>query len=189
MADQLPDAETLLPLVQRAQEGDTQAFEQVYELCITPVYRYVAFRVPAEVAEDLTADIFVKAWEKLHTYRPQKGISFASWLFRIARNTVIDSYRTHHAVDEMPEELVDDDRLNHTDTRLKRRETLVVVRAGLSQLPRRYREVLLLSFAADMPTSEIARTLRIREGTVRILKMRALKKLSDHLPPEFSQEV
>ena len=57
--------EAALPeYIRRAQEGCTESFAKIYDMYFTQVYRYTAFRVPDEVAEDLAADIIVKAWEK-----------------------------------------------------------------------------------------------------------------------------
>lgn len=173
--------------VRRAQDGDTEAFAKIYDMYFLQVYRYTAFRVPREIAEDLVADIFVKAWEKLHTYQNRKNIPFAAWLFRIARHTVIDSYRTHRGFDEVPEGLIDTDLFNKADTKLGRDEMLQIVNTSLHALPNRYREILLLSYMAELPHSEIARVLHITEGAVRILKHRALKKLEDHLPENIRE--
>lgn len=171
-------------LVRLAQEGDTQAFSALYDHFFPQVYRYAAFRFDKEMAEDLVADVFVKVWEKLHTYQERKGIPFAAWLFRIARYEVIDSYRSRRETEEVPEDLSDPDEMNHADDRVKRTETLKMVRDAMDQLPARYRDILLLSYMADLPHSEIARTLNMREGAVRVLKFRALEKLEELLPPE-----
>ena len=173
--------------VRRAQDGCTESFSKIYDMFFLQVYRYTSFRVPNEVAEDLVADIFVKAWEKLHTYKERKNIPFAAWLFRIARHTVIDSYRTHRGFEEVPEELVDTDIFNKADTKLGRDEMLKIVNAAITHLPARYREVLLLSYMADLPHSEISRVLHLTEGAVRILKHRALKKLELLLPENIKE--
>lgn len=173
--------------VRRAQEGDTESFSKIYDMFFLQVYRYTAFRVPAEVAEDLVADIFVKAWEKLHTYQARKNVPFAAWLFRIARHTVIDAYRTHRGFEEVPEGLVDTDVFNKADTKLGRDEMLRLVNTAIDKLPGRYREILMLSFMAELPHGEIARVLHITEGAVRILKHRALKKLEALLPENIRE--
>ncbi len=174
----------ILSLVRTAQEGDTQAFSALYDHFFPQVYRYAAFRFQKEMAEDLVADIFVKVWEKLHTYQERAGVPFAAWLFRIARYEVIDAYRSKRDTVEVPEELHDEDELNRADTSAKRADVLKMVRTAMDQLPRRYRDILLLSYMADLPHSEIARTLKMREGAVRVLKFRALEKLESLLPPE-----
>jgi len=176
----------LLRLIVEAQEGDTESFGRVYDHFFLPVYRYTSFRAPQEIVEDLVADIFVKAWEHLHKYRPQKGVPFGAWLFRIARHTIIDSYRRERHFEEVSEELADPDELNRADTSLKTKDTLRIVRKAMQDLPKRYREVLLLSYMAELPTSEVARVLRLTEGGVRILKFRALKKLETLLPSEMT---
>ena len=174
----------ILTLVRKSQEGDTQAFSALYDNFFPQVYRYAAFRFDREMAEDLVADIFLKVWQKLHTYSERKGVPFAAWLFRIARYEVIDAYRSKRETVEVPEELHDPDELNRADTGAKRADTLKMVRDAMDRLPRRYRDILQLSYMADLPHSEIARTLNMREGAVRVLKFRALEKLEELLPPE-----
>lgn len=181
--ERTPEAE-LQSWIVAAQEGDESAFEKLYGEFFTQVYRYAAFRLPKELAEDVTADVFVKAWEKLHTYKARSGVPFAAWLFRIARHGVIDVYRSQRGVEEVSETLVDPDMLNRADTATRRNEVLKTVRSAVEQLPKRYQDVLLLSYVGDLPTSEVARVLRMTEGGVRILKMRALHKLEGYLPSD-----
>lgn len=182
--DPVQEAE-LQALVLRAQDGDTEAFGEIYDLYATPVYRYVVFRFPQELAEDLVADVFVKTWEKLHTYKRQQGVPFSAWLFRIARHSVIDAYRVHRGFEEIPEALPDDNRDNQPRARLERAMVMRTVRKAMNELPRRYRDALLLSYVADLSHADIARVLNVREGTVRILKFRALKRLQKLLPPSL----
>lgn len=182
MMQQLPEEE-LQRLVILAQDGDTDAFEKLYLNFFLPIYRYTSFRVDSEAAEDIVADVFVKAWEKLHKYKPQRGVPFGAWLFRIARHTVIDSYRKDRDFDEVSDDLADPDGLNRADAALRTGDTLRIVRHALDQLPRRYKEILILSYIAELPHHEVARVLRMTEGGVRILKFRALRKLESLLPP------
>ena len=175
----------LKELVARAQDGDTEAFGQIYDRFFTPIYRYTAFRLASDVAEDVTADIFLKAWEKLHTYKIHRGVPFGAWLFRIARHSVIDAYRRHRGFEEISDTIADPDAFNRADTQTHRNDALRIVRGAIAQLPRRYREILLLSFVSELPHNEIARVLHMTEGGVRILKLRALRKLESLLPPEM----
>jgi RNA polymerase sigma-70 factor (ECF subfamily) len=182
-----PEAD-LQQLIKRAQEGDTEAFGKIYDIFFTPVYRYAAFRLPKEMAEDTTADVFVKAWEKLHMYKAHANVPFGAWIFRIARHSVIDVYRSQRGFDEVPESLPDNDSFNRAEARLERKDTLRIVRQAMDKLPRRYRDILVLTYVSELPYSEVARVLRISEGGVRILKMRALRKLEAFLPPEIGIE-
>lgn len=180
--------EELQILVRSAQEGDTQAFEKLYSAFFDPVYRYTAFRLPADLVEDAVADIFVKSWEKLHTYHWRRHVPFGAWLFRIARYTVIDVYRTQRGFDEISEDIEDPDEFNRADALVKRQDLLNTVRRAMQQLPKRYREVLVLTFVSDLPNRAVARVLRMTEGGVRILKLRALRKLEKLLPPDIQND-
>ncbi len=133
MENQLPEEE-MQRLVRQAQDGSTEAFEKLYQQFFMSVYRYTAFRIGGDVAEDIVADVFVKAWEKLHLYKPQKGVPFGAWLFRIARHTVIDTYRRDRNFEEIPENLADPDTMNRADASVKTRDVLRTVREALEKL-------------------------------------------------------
>ena len=188
MPAQVLDEAQLHALIAQAQGGDTEAFGAVYDHFFLPIYRYTAFRAPHEMVEDLVSDIFLKAWEKLHHYKVRKGVPFGAWLFRIARHTVIDAYRSQRSFEEVSEDLADPDALNHADAALKNGDVLRTVRTALKELPRRYRDILLLSYVSELTHREVAKAMRMTEGGVRILKFRALKKLGSVLPPEFRKE-
>lgn len=172
----LPPAE-LANLVLLAQDGDTEAFGKIYDAYLTPVYRYVVFRFPADLAEDLVADVFVKSWEKLHTYKPLAGVPFSAWLFRIARHTLIDAYRSQRGFEELSDEIVDDRHENDPALKTEQSLSVSVVRRAIDQLPKDYRDVVLLHYISGLGHGEVASALRMTEGYVRILKFRALKKL------------
>ncbi|MBT4474054.1 RNA polymerase sigma factor [Candidatus Peribacteria bacterium] len=179
----------LAVLVSRAQNDDHEAFGKIYDAFIAQIYRYVSFRVPSVLVEDIVSDIFVKAWEKIHTYKGRKGIPFSSWLFRIAHNVVIDTYRTHKANDELDELHIDDNRWNDPRLRITQEKQAKLLKQGMNKLSKRYREILLLSFMSELSNVEIAKSLKIREGSVRILKHRALKKLKEFLPASMKEDL
>src|SRR5678815_3463135 len=88
------DDETLDRLVAEAKAGDREAFGSIFDAYAEPVHRFIASRVnrPSD-AEDLTQLVFVKALEALPRYEA-RGIPFGGWLFRLARNAIIDQART-----------------------------------------------------------------------------------------------
>ncbi len=179
----------ILELVSKAREGCTESYSKVYDHYFDQVYRYAALRVPAEVAEDLVAEIFVKVWEKLHTFKERKNIPFGAWLFRIARNEIIDTYRTSKTWEEVDEALVDQDPENRADQETKRLYLVKTVRDAMDKLPKRYREVLSLCFIAELSHKEAAKVLRCTEGAVRVMKFRALEKLKEALPSEMGENL
>ena len=83
-------------LVTDAQQGDAWAFGMIFDHYHESIYRFIASRVnrPSD-AEDLTQHVFVKALEALPRYE-SRGIPFGGWLFRLARNCIIDFVRTRH---------------------------------------------------------------------------------------------
>lgn len=188
MAQEKLPPEELRDLVLRAQDGDTEAFGKIYDAFLTPIYRYVVFRFPEDLAEDLVADVFVKAWEKLHTYKVMAGVPFSAWLFRIARHAVIDAYRSHRGFEDLNEEMVDENTSSDPKLTTERSLSVVTVRQALKKLSKDYRDVLLLHYVAGLGHSEVATALSMTEGYVRIIKFRALKKLKSYLPPESAHD-
>src|SRR5512140_290036 len=120
-------------LVELAQAGDGEAFSKLYEAYFDRVYRFVFFRVADErMAEDLASQVFLKAWENLHRYRPRGP--FLAWLYAIARNTVIDTYRTRKQVvslDEAAPFAIQDDKL---DDRLQLQADVKALQLAMQQL-------------------------------------------------------
>ena len=165
------------PLVQRAKSGDSEAFAQLYDAYVARVYRYIYFRVTDDAAaEDLTSQVFLKAWESLDRY--QMGSSpFVAWLYTIARNLVIDYYRTKK--ESVP--LEDVHMLASHETPVEEVEArfdLQAMRDALQFLTDDQQQVLILKYIAGLPNETIARILNKREGAVRALQMRALQTMA-----------
>ncbi len=179
MYDQSLSPEELSALVAKAQDGNTEAFGKIYDAFLTPVYRYILFRFPEDLVEDLVADVFVKAWEKLDTYKVRSGIPFSAWLFRIARHTLIDAYRSQRGFEELSEELMDPDQQNDPERRLEQQLSVSLVRQAITELPKDMHDIILLHYIAGLGHAEVAETLGIGEGNVRTLKFRALQKLEE----------
>jgi RNA polymerase sigma-70 factor (ECF subfamily) len=170
-------------LVHRAKAGDAEAFTALYDSYMSRVYRYVFFRVADDqTAEDITSQVFLRAWEHLKRYR-QDG-SFLAWLYTIARNAVIDHYRTRKEVVPLNDALpVPTDGPTLQENVELKFETEQVRRAML-QLTSDQKEVLSLKFMAGFSTEEIAHHLGKREGAVRALQMRALRALAKEIKLE-----
>ncbi len=164
-------------LVQRAKAGDQDAFGELYERYVDRVFRMIRLRVSDEMtAEDLTSEAFMKAWDALDGYR-QRGYSFGAWLFRIARNLVIDHYRTakeSEPLEDAEREAAD----GGVEAAVARRELTGQMRGKLSALTEDQRAVLELKFLMDLSTDEVGRALGKRPGAVRALQMRGLQALA-----------
>lgn len=168
-------------LIRQAIAGNADAFARLYDAYIEAVYRFVYFRVSDEqTAEDLTAQVFLKAWDNLNRYENRQGIAFGAWLFQIARNTVIDHYRTQK--ETMP---LEPNALNRPDPAadvvrtVENRLVMERVRQMLQHLTDDQREVLTLRFINGLSTGEIANILKKKQGAIRALQMRGLRALAD----------
>ena len=171
------DDETLDRLVEKAREGDSEAFAAIFDAYAVPIHRFIASRVnrPTD-AEDLTQLVFVKALEALPRYET-RGVPFGGWLFRLARNAIIDQVRTRR--DHLP--LVaaitresDDD---GPEASAALRDDFERVAAALEDLTEDQREVIELRFFAGLSVLETAIAMDRQEGTVRGLQFRAIAAL------------
>jgi RNA polymerase sigma-70 factor (ECF subfamily) len=164
-------------LVRRAKSGDAEAFGKLYDISFDRLYRYVFFRVgDPQTAEDITSEVFLRAWENLDRYKPRGP--FVAWLYTIARNAVIDHYRSQRPgvpLDAIATTIGRDDRM---DEKIELEHQVQVLQRALQHLTEDQHEVLTMKFIAELDTSEIARRLGKSEGAVRALQMRALQSLA-----------
>ena len=154
-------------------------FEQVYGEHVVGIYRFVYARVGNRPdAEDLTAQVFVRAVEQLDTTREPRQI--AAWLYRVAQNAIADHWRAFYrlpviGVDHVAPgwEPADDvgRRPIEPDDRASAR-----VQALLGTLPDRYRRVLELRFLQRLSVAETAESMGITNGNAKVLQYRALRR-------------
>jgi RNA polymerase sigma-70 factor (ECF subfamily) len=171
-------------LVKHAKSGDSEAFGVLYDGYFERIYRYVYFRVAeAQTAEDLASQVFLKAWENLGRYKPS-GAPFLAWLYTIARNAVIDHYRTRKETVALEDALgLSSDGLAPDEQAELHFET-EAIRKAMQTLTQDQQQVLVLKFISGMSTDEIAHQLGKRSGAVRALQMRALQALSKIMEEE-----
>jgi RNA polymerase sigma-70 factor (ECF subfamily) len=175
------DDAALERLVEASRDGDSEAFGGLFDHFHGPIYRYIASRVqrPSD-AEDLTQLVFVKALEALPRYE-SRGIPFGGWLFRLARNCIIDFVRTRHEHTELdaigerqgPEAGPDEIAVN--------REDMDAVGVALAALTDEQRETIALRFFAGLSAREAAEAMGKQEGTIRGLQFRAIAALRREL--------
>lgn len=176
MAKELTQDEVEL-LVSQAQNGDTASFARIYDFFVDPIYRYIYFKVPKSDALDLTETVFLKVWENLRGYRTSQGSVFASWLYRIAHNAVVDHYRLHKEYAELDGNVADEKKDHDPVSITERKMGQDALRFAISKLKKSYQQVILLKYISELENHEIARVLKRSEGSLRILKFRALKAL------------
>ena len=169
-----------LELIQRAVSGDPDAFAALYDFYVEQIYRFVLFRVGDEqTAEDLTSQVFLKAWDNLSSYQI-RGLPFKAWLFRIARNSVIDYYRTYKETMPLePSALTKPDPAAEVSDQVEQQLQAEELRLALQQLTEDQRQVLTLRFIEGLSTEEVANVLGKRQGAIRALQMRGLQALAE----------
>lgn len=175
-------------LVELARKGDTQAFGLIYDELVKPVYRYIYYRVDPEIAEDLTEETFLRAWQHLKDYKPGRS-PFSAWVFRIAHNLVCDYYRKHEVV-EMIDETAPDPALDrHPVAQVEVKLNQIRLRKAIRELPETYQQVIILKYINELENDEVAATLNKTEGAVRTIQFRALKQLRTILEGQENEEV
>lgn len=164
-------------LVRRAKEYDEAAFAEIYERYYNNIFTYIYYRVDDEaLAEDLAADVFVRALESIGSFTLREGVPFSAWLFRIANNLVIDQYRLPKESDiimedglvsgaEGPAEIVD------------KTLTAEQLRGALLHLTEDQRQAIVLRYVDGLKYQEIAHVLGKSEGAIKGLLHRGVASL------------
>ncbi len=164
-------------LVERAQRCDPEAFGKLYECYADRVYGYILLKIgDATEAEDLTEQVFLRALENINSFS-WRGVPFIAWLFRIARNQVIDYIRARKTTlpletavtlscsEPGPEEMLE---LN-----ISRKELVWAV----SQLTEAQQQVIALKFAGGLRNAEAAQVMNKSEGAIKALQHSAIAAL------------
>ena len=165
-------------LILQAKQGDKQAIAELYNGHVDAIYRYVWPRVRDDaVAEDLTAQVFLKALEGLPAYEPS-GKPFLAWLYRIAYARVVDHWRKQERRATLPL----DDTLPAREPRpgelLEAEDDWITAIDLLAQLTDDQQEVLMLRFIGEMSLSEVAETMGKTLGATKAVQHRALASLA-----------
>lgn len=154
-------------------------FEKMYTTYADDIFRFLlAHTRDVELSEDITADSFAKAWEKLDTF---DGKHERAWIYKIAQNKLADHWRK-----KKPLPL--DDEIEIVDTGTKSNEEKVdaifaseKIQTALAELPVVMRSVVVLRFMEGYSAKQTAEALNLTESNVRVVQYRALKKLKEDL--------
>jgi RNA polymerase sigma-70 factor (ECF subfamily) len=164
-------------LIQRARRLDRAAISTLYRQHVQAIYRYVYYRVgDASIAEDLTAEVFLRAIEGLPDYEP-RGVPFAAWLYRIAHARVADHFRRQRRAETVA---LDESHPSGEDSPLAKAERSSFyenLEAALRQLTLYQQQVIILKFIEGLSNAEVAQILNKTEGAVKSLQHRALNAL------------
>ena len=169
-------------LVRRAQQGNKEAFAQLYQTHFDKIYRYMILRIRNKAeAEDMTQQVFVRALKSIPSFK-WKGIPFSSWLFRIAHNLVVDYIRKEQKRPTVPfeESLTESD--SNPQLEAERRLDIERLISATRQLTEAQREVISLRFAGGLSVAEVAKAMGKSQGAVKALQHSAIVALRKTLP-------
>ncbi|MEK7123000.1 MAG: RNA polymerase sigma factor [Patescibacteria group bacterium] len=163
----------------RIRKGDTECFAEVFDRYHEKIYRFVYLKLPRQQdAEDIAAEVFLKAWEYLRQGR--RVTSLQAFLYQIARNLVVDFYRRSGTPTESLEEseIVIADRSDLTlEEKMALKEDMARVEGALRKIKDVYREVIVLHYINELSLVETARAIEKSPGATRVLLHRGVKTL------------
>lgn len=164
-------------LVRRAVAGDADAFADLYETHLNRIFRYCYYRVGSrEDAEDLTEQVFLKAWQALPRY-DVRGTPFAAWLARIAHNSTIDYRRTARPTTPIDDSLEILDSTRSPEEIAEQRLEAQELAEAIGQLSSIEQSVLALRFVNDLDHKTVARIIDKSVVATRTIQSRALARL------------
>ncbi|MFW5888559.1 MAG: RNA polymerase sigma factor [Patescibacteria group bacterium] len=164
---------------------DKEAFMQAYDMYLNDIYRFVFFKVKrAEDAQDITAGVFLKAWNKVRENKLEDKKTLKALLYTIARNAVIDHYR--NAVNASTVNMGDqDNKFDIPDIGRNMAEQaeinsdMEIVLEKMKELKDEYREILILRYINELSFKEISAITGKSKNNVRVISHRALKALRE----------
>lgn len=168
-------------LAQKFQAGQMENFAKLYDLYIKKIYDFTYFRTHhKQTAEDLTSLTFTKAFEKIERFNSKKG-KFSTWLYQIARNTVIDYYRSNKQADDLSNAFNLSSSEN-VETDVDTKINLEKVNQYLKKLPEKSREIIIMRVWDGLPYKEIAFIVGSTEAACKMTFLREIKKLKNEIP-------
>lgn len=177
-------SDALLELVTKAQAGDAEAFEKLYQQCYEPILRFLAMRVPSgDDAEDLAQQVFIRFYNNLQNWEDQ-GYSPMAYIFTVARSVVADYWRRNkNRPIENSEEVLPllEDSASGPAANVQSDETVAEIVRAISRLPENYQEVISLRLIKGLSNPEIAKIIGKTEVATRKLYSRGIQKLQIEL--------
>ena len=169
-------------LVTRAINGDTTAFGELYIAYVDRIFSFVFSHYRnKQFAEDVTEEVFIKAWKAIRTCKGRED-TFVAWLYKIARNHMIDEIRKLKRRPGLDTDIIEV--FAHFDNEiegyLEQRELMMFI----DKLSANQRQVVLLKFIQGLSNEEIAQVMGKSQGAIRIMQMRALDNLRKQMSGE-----
>ena len=160
-----------------AASGDASAYERLYRTHVARIHSLVRRMLDADEADDVTQDVFIRAWQKLSTFRGESA--FGTWLHRLAVNVVLGRRKTVGV--ERGRYVTQEEPLQNVSGRRDTPELSLDFEAALARLPEGARQVFVLHDVEGYRHEEIARMLGVVPGTSKSQLHHARMALRRHL--------
>ncbi len=165
-----------IKIIQSCQAGDTAEFGKLYDKYIKKIYDFIYYKTHhKQTAEDLTSEAFFKALRSIERFKTDAG-TFQAWLYQIARNTVIDHYRTHKSTNDI-EDAWDIGTTEDYQRDIDNKQLLEEVQQYLHELTSEQRDIIVMRIWDELSYSEIAEALDKSEASCRVMFSRTINKL------------
>jgi RNA polymerase sigma-70 factor, ECF subfamily len=189
-----PEQLRIAALVTLAQQGDGEAFGQIYDRYVDAVYRYLYYRVGSpQLAEDLTSETFVRALRRIDSFHWQ-GKDIGAWFVTIARNLVTDHFKSSRfRLEVTTGDILDADRTGNVNQGAAQTGTEEIVLEHLrnaellgavQQLKPEQQECIVLRFLQGLSVAETADVMKRTEGAIKQLQLRAVRTLAKLIPEQ-----
>ena len=172
-------------LVKKAKK-DPEAFGKLYDKYYSQIFGYILKRVAnLDIAQDICSETFLKALKNLWKFK-WKGISFSSWLYRIANNEVSNYFRKDKkkiSLEKIPEPISSSNpstEILEVEEKLREHQDFLKIQEKISKMEIKYQEIIALRFFEKKKIREIADFLGKKEGTRKSLLHRGLEKLREN---------
>lgn len=175
-------------VLQRATQGDGDAFGMLYDKYAARIYNYIYYRTgSSQDAEDLTSRVFFRAMRHITSYT-DRGVPFSAWLYRIAHNLVANWHRDSSRRQEV--ELEDGYRANkseeYPESVLLENEAQGALMKLIRNLPEERQQLIILKFTQHLSNSEIGQIMDRTEGAIKSLYHRTLLSLREEIRKDTS---
>ncbi len=170
-------------IIKKIQNGDKEAFGQVYNVYYDKIFRF-AFRRTSlqETAEDITSEVFVSAMKSIGRFKYKGNNSFNAWIYRIANNKICDYFRKNYRVKTIELEKagqLEEKKEQSPDAIFAAKTDREEINKNIAQLSEKDQQVVNLCFFEDMKAEEIAEIMESSIGAVYVRLHRALRKLRE----------
>ncbi len=167
-------------IIKLCQKGKLEEFAKLYDAYFPKIYRFVFYKTShKETAEDITSQTFIKAMRKIEQFHQAKG-TFQAWLFKIARNQVIDYYRAKKNLFNI-EDVWGLGEHSDVSSKLDASQLFNQAKQYLQKLTSQQREIVILRVWEKMPYQEIAQIMEMTESACRMSFSRSIKSLRQEL--------